>query len=163
LACTVLRFTVTELVAHLRQAWHHGIIRPARRPSGRIFACPQRLVIDIDGDSIIRTNIGIWIRAHLTTAAEGRLLNTSSTGIVKQLAEAVLKVCCRRANPLAAQEGLVKAAQADGFATTAAPWSTTGVPRVHRGVRGVQGPAFWSDDRPGRRVYPMGGAGSEHA
>ncbi len=128
-------------------------------------ACARRdkLVIDIDGDSSIRMNIG-----ELETATTYDLpvkvvvLNNIGDGMVKQWQKLFFKGRLSASDKSLHKKDFIKAAEADGF-EFAAPRDRPGRPVGHRrGLPRVQGPGLsGSDGRPGRRRVPDGRPGQD--
>jgi acetolactate synthase I/II/III large subunit len=131
---------------------------------GAQFACPQRLVIDIDGDSSIRMNIG-----ELETAATYDLpvkvvvLNNFGDGMVKQWQKLFFKGRLSASDRSLHKKDFVKAAQADGFRYAARLEHKADVPRVIAEFLAFKGPAFLEVMiDPDAGVYPMVGPGQSY-
>ncbi len=132
---------------------------------GAQIACPQRLVVDIDGDSSIRMNIG-----ELETATTYGLpvkvmvLNNFGDGMVKQWQKLFFKGRLSASDRSLHKKDFVKAAQADGFAYAVRLEHKADVPRVVGEFLAFEGPAFLEvmiDPEAG--VYPMVGPGQSYA
>jgi acetolactate synthase I/II/III large subunit len=128
---------------------------------GAQIACPRRLVVDIDGDSSIRMNIG-----ELETATTYGLpvkvmvLNNFGDGMVKQWQKLFFKGRLSASDRSLHKKDFVKAAQADGFAYAVRLEHKADVPRVVGEFLAFEGPAFLEvmiDPEAG--VYPMVGPG----
>ena len=128
---------------------------------GAQIACPDRLVIDIDGDSSIRMNIG-----ELETATTYDLpvkvvvLNNFGDGMVKQWQKLFFKGRLSASDRSLHKKDFVKAAQADGFRYAARLERKEDVPRVIGEFLAFAGPAFLEVMiDPDAGVYPMVGPG----
>ena len=131
---------------------------------GAQIACPQRLVIDIDGDSSLRMNIG-----ELETATTYNLpvkvvvLNNFGDGMVKQWQKLFFKGRLSASDRSLHKKDFVKAAQADGFAYAARLEHKADVPRVIAEFLAYPGPAFLEVlIDPDAGVYPMVGPGQSY-
>jgi len=128
---------------------------------GAQIACPDRLVIDIDGDSSIRMNIG-----ELETATTYDLpvkvvvLNNFGDGMVKQWQKLFFKGRLSASDRSLHKKDFVKAAQADGFRYAARLERKEDVSRVIGEFLAFAGPAFLEVMiDPDAGVYPMVGPG----
>jgi len=131
---------------------------------GAQIACPDRLVIDIDGDSSIRMNIG-----ELETATTYDLpvkvvvLNNFGDGMVKQWQKLFFKGRLSASDRSLHKKDFVKAAQADGFRYAARLERKEDVPRVIGEFLAFAGPAFLEVMiDPDAGVYPMVGPGQTY-
>ncbi len=131
---------------------------------GAQFAAPKRLVIDIDGDSSIRMNIG-----ELETATTYDLpvkvvvLNNFGDGMVKQWQKLFFKGRLSASDKSLHKKDFVKAAQADGFRYAVRLEKKADVPRVIAEFLAFQGPAFLEVMiDPDAGVYPMVGPGQAY-
>jgi len=131
---------------------------------GAQVACPQRLVIDIDGDSSIRMNIG-----ELETATTYDLpvkvvvLNNFGDGMVKQWQKLFFKGRLSASDKSLHKKDFVKAAQADGFRYAVRLERKDDVPRVVAEFLAFAGPAFLEVMiDPDAGVYPMVGPGQSY-
>jgi acetolactate synthase-1/2/3 large subunit len=131
---------------------------------GAQIACPQRLVIDIDGDSSLRMNIG-----ELETATTYNLpvkvvvLNNFGDGMVKQWQKLFFKGRLSASDRSLHKKDFVKAAQADGFAYAVRLEKKADVPRVIAEFLAYPGPAFLEVViDPDAGVYPMVGPGQSY-
>jgi acetolactate synthase-1/2/3 large subunit len=132
---------------------------------GAQIANPERLVIDIDGDSSIRMNIG-----ELETVTTYELpvkivvLNNFGDGMVKQWQKLFFKGRLSASDRSLHKKDFVKAAQADGFAYAVRLDRKEDVPRVIRELIEFDGPAFVEVMiDPDAGVYPMVGPGQTYA
>ncbi|HTY93157.1 MAG TPA: biosynthetic-type acetolactate synthase large subunit, partial [Steroidobacteraceae bacterium] len=132
---------------------------------GAQFACPERLVIDIDGDSSIRMNIG-----ELETASTYELpvkvvvLNNFGDGMVKQWQKLFFKGRLSASDRSLHKKDFVRAAQADGFRYAVRLEKKEDVPRVIAEFLAFRGPAFLEVMiDPDAGVYPMVGPGQSYA
>jgi acetolactate synthase-1/2/3 large subunit len=128
---------------------------------GAQFACPERLVVDIDGDASIRMNLG-----ELETVTTYELpikiavLNNFGDGMVKQWQKLYYKGRLSASDKSLHRKDFVKAAQADGFGYAVRLDRKRDVPRVIQEFIEFPGPAFLEvmiDADAG--VYPMVGPG----
>jgi acetolactate synthase-1/2/3 large subunit len=131
---------------------------------GAQIACPQRLVIDIDGDSSIRMNIG-----ELETVTTYNLpvkvvvLNNFGDGMVKQWQKLFFKGRLSASDRSLHKKDFVKAAQADGFRYAVRLEHKADVPRVIEEFLAFKGPAFLEVMiDPDAGVYPMVGPGQSY-
>ncbi len=128
---------------------------------GAQIACPNRLVIDVDGDSSIRMNIG-----ELETVTTYELpvkvvvLNNFGDGMVKQWQKLFFKGRLSASDRSLHKKDFVKAAQADGFQYAVRLEHKQDVPRVIAEFVAFKGPAFLEVlIDPDAGVYPMVGPG----
>src|SRR5215469_7430558 len=128
---------------------------------GAQIANPRRLVIDIDGDSSIRMNIG-----ELETVTTYDLpikivvLNNFGDGMVKQWQKLFHKGRLSASDRSLHKKDFVKAAQADGFRYAVRLDRKEDVPRVVDEFLAFAGPAFLEVMiDPDAGVYPMVGPG----
>ncbi|GAC1695550.1 MAG: biosynthetic-type acetolactate synthase large subunit [Steroidobacteraceae bacterium] len=128
---------------------------------GAQIACPNRLVIDVDGDSSIRMNIG-----ELETVTTYELpvkvvvLNNFGDGMVKQWQKLFFKGRLSASDRSLHKKDFVKAAQADGFRYAVRLDRKEDVPRVIAEFVAFAGPAFLEVlIDPDAGVYPMVGPG----
>ena len=131
---------------------------------GAQIANPHRLVIDIDGDSSIRMNIG-----ELETVTTYELpvkvvvLNNCGDGMVKQWQKLFFKGRLSASDRSLHKKDFVKAAQADGFRYAVRLDRKEDVPRVIRELIEFDGPAFLEVMiDPDAGVYPMIGPGQTY-
>jgi acetolactate synthase-1/2/3 large subunit len=131
---------------------------------GAQIACPQRLVIDIDGDSSIRMNIG-----ELETVTTYNLpvkvvvLNNFGDGMVKQWQKLFFKGRLSASDRSLHKKDFVKAAQADGFRYAVRLEHKADVPRVIEEFLAFKGAAFLEVMiDPDAGVYPMVGPGQSY-
>jgi acetolactate synthase I/II/III large subunit len=131
---------------------------------GAQIANPRRLVIDIDGDSSIRMNIG-----ELETVTTYDLpvkivvLNNFGDGMVKQWQRLYFKGRLSASDKSLHKKDFIKAAQADGFRYAVRLDRKEDVPRVIEEFIQFEGPAFLEvmiDPEAG--VYPMVGPGQSY-
>jgi len=132
---------------------------------GAQIAHPDRLVIDIDGDSSIRMNIG-----ELETVTTYELpvkivvLNNFGDGMVKQWQKLFFKGRLSASDRSLHKKDFVKAAQADGFRYAVRLDRKEDVSRVIRELIEFTGPAFVEVMiDPDAGVYPMVGPGQTYA
>ena len=131
---------------------------------GAQIANPRRLVIDIDGDSSIRMNIG-----ELETVTTYDLpikvvvLNNFGDGMVKQWQKLFHKGRLSASDRSLHKKDFIKTAQADGFRYAVRLERKADVPRVIEEFIKFEGPAFLEVmiDRDAG-VYPMVGPGQPY-
>ncbi|MEJ0037083.1 MAG: biosynthetic-type acetolactate synthase large subunit [Gammaproteobacteria bacterium] len=131
---------------------------------GAQIANPDRLVIDIDGDSSVRMNVG-----ELETVTTYDLpikvvvLNNFGDGMVKQWQKLFHKGRLSASDRSLHKKDFVKAAQADGFRYAVRLDRKEDVPRVIEEFMKFEGPAFLEVviDRDAG-VYPMVGPGQAY-
>ena len=131
---------------------------------GAQIACPDRLVIDIDGDSSIRMNIGeLETVTTYDLPVKVVVLNNFGDGMVKQWQKLFFKGRLSASDRSLHKKDFVKAAQADGFRYAARLDRKEDVPRVVAEFLGFKGPAFLEVmiDRDAG-VYPMVGPGQSY-
>jgi acetolactate synthase-1/2/3 large subunit len=131
---------------------------------GAQIANPGRLVIDIDGDSSIRMNIG-----ELETVTTYDLpikvvvLNNFGDGMVKQWQKLFFKGRLSASDRSLHKKDFVKAAQADGFRYAVRLDRKADVSRVVQEFMQFAGPAFLEVMiDPDAGVYPMVGPGQSY-
>src|ERR1700676_2133874 len=131
---------------------------------GAQYAQRNRLVIDIDGDSSIRMNIG-----ELETVTTYELpvkimvLNNFGDGMVKQWQKLFFKGRLSASDRSLHKKDFIKAAQADGFRYAVRLDRKEDVPRVIRELIEFDGPAFVEVMiDPDAGVYPMVGPGQTY-
>jgi acetolactate synthase I/II/III large subunit len=131
---------------------------------GAQIACPKRLVIDIDGDSSIRMNVG-----ELETVTTYDLpvkivvLNNFGDGMVKQWQKLFFKGRLSASDRSLHKKDFVRAAQADGFRYAVRLERKADVPRVVAEFLAFAGPAFLEVMiDPDAGVYPMVGPGQSY-
>jgi len=128
---------------------------------GAQFACPKRLVIDVDGDASIRMNIG-----ELETVTTYELpvkvlvMNNCGDGMVKQWQKLFFKGRLSASDKSLHKKDFVKAAEADGFTWARRLERKEEVESVIRDFVTFPGPAFLEVMiDPDAGVYPMVGPG----
>ncbi|HKT74374.1 MAG TPA: biosynthetic-type acetolactate synthase large subunit [Steroidobacteraceae bacterium] len=131
---------------------------------GAQIANPRRLVIDIDGDSSIRMNIG-----ELETVTTYDLpikvvvLNNFGDGMVKQWQKLFFKGRLSASDRSLHKKDFVRTAQADGFGYAARLDRKEDVPRAIEEFIRYPGPAFLEVMiDPDAGVYPMVGPGQTY-
>ena len=131
---------------------------------GAQIACPKRLVIDIDGDSSIRMNIGeLETVTTYDLPVKVVVLNNFGDGMVKQWQKLFFKGRLSASDRSLHKKDFVKAAQADGFRYAARLERKADVPRVIAEFLGFAGPAFLEVMiDPDAGVYPMVGPGQSY-
>jgi acetolactate synthase-1/2/3 large subunit len=131
---------------------------------GAQIAQPQRLVIDIDGDSSIRMNIGeLETVTTYDLPVKVVVLNNFGDGMVKQWQKLFFKGRLSASDRSLHKKDFVKAAQADGFRYAARLEHKADVPRVIAELLAFPGPAFLEVMiDPDAGVYPMVGPGQSY-
>ncbi len=131
---------------------------------GAQIANPHRLVIDIDGDSSIRMNMGeLETVTTYDLPVKVVVLNNFGDGMVKQWQKLFFKGRLSASDRSLHKKDFVKAAQADGFRYAVRLDRKEDVPRVIREFIQFPGPAFLEVviDRDAG-VYPMVGPGQSY-
>jgi acetolactate synthase-1/2/3 large subunit len=131
---------------------------------GAQMANPRRLVIDIDGDSSIRMNIGeLETVTTYDLPVKVVVLNNFGDGMVKQWQKLFHKGRLSASDRSLHKKDFVKAAQADGFGYAVRLERKEDVPRVIREFIQFAGPAFLEVMiDPDAGVYPMIGPGMSY-
>lgn len=131
---------------------------------GAQIARPDRLVIDIDGDSSIRMNIGeLETVTTYDLPVKVVVLNNFGDGMVKQWQKLFFKGRLSASDRSLHKKDFVKAAQADGFRYAVRLDKKEDVPRVIAEFIAFQGPAFLEVMiDPDAGVYPMVGPGQTY-
>ncbi|HYL03144.1 MAG TPA: biosynthetic-type acetolactate synthase large subunit [Steroidobacteraceae bacterium] len=128
---------------------------------GAQIAHPGRLVIDIDGDSSIRMNIGeLETVTTYDLPVKVVVLNNFGDGMVKQWQKLFFKGRLSASDRSLHKKDFVRAAQADGFRYAVRLERKSDVPRVIGEFVRFPGPAFLEVMiDPDAGVYPMVGPG----
>jgi acetolactate synthase-1/2/3 large subunit len=131
---------------------------------GAQIACPQLLVIDIDGDSSIRMNFGeLETVTTYDLPVKVVVLNNFGDGMVKQWQKLFFKGRLSASDRSLHKKDFVKAAQADGFRYAARLDRKEDVPRVIAEFVAFKGAAFLEVMiDPDAGVYPMVGPGQSY-
>jgi acetolactate synthase-1/2/3 large subunit len=131
---------------------------------GAQIANPGRLVIDIDGDSSIRMNIGeLETVTTYDLPVKVVVLNNFGDGMVKQWQKLFFKGRLSASDRSLHKKDFVKAAQADGFPFAVRLERKEDVPRVVGEFLCFAGPAFLEVMiDPDAGVYPMVGPGQSY-
>ncbi|MBV8308434.1 MAG: biosynthetic-type acetolactate synthase large subunit [Gammaproteobacteria bacterium] len=131
---------------------------------GAQIAQPQRLVIDIDGDSSIRMNIGeLETVTTYDLPVKVVVLNNFGDGMVKQWQKLFFKGRLSASDRSLHKKDFVKAAQADGFRYAMRLEQKADVPRIIADFLSFKGPAFLEVMiDPDAGVYPMVGPGQSY-
>ena len=131
---------------------------------GAQLARPDRLVVDIDGDSSIRMNLG-----ELETVTTYELpikvvvLNNCGDGMVKQWQKLFFKGRLSASDRSLHKKDFIRAAEADGFPYAVRLERKADVPRVIEEFLRFKGPAFLEVMiDPDAGVYPMVGPGQTY-
>ncbi|HUL48035.1 MAG TPA: biosynthetic-type acetolactate synthase large subunit [Steroidobacteraceae bacterium] len=131
---------------------------------GAQIASPERLVIDIDGDSSIRMNIGeLETATTYDLPVKVMVLNNFGDGMVKQWQKLFHKGRLSASDKSLHKKDFIRAAQADGFRYAVRLEHKADVPRVIADFVGFRGPAFLEVMiDPDAGVYPMVGPGQTY-
>ncbi|HUI61623.1 MAG TPA: biosynthetic-type acetolactate synthase large subunit [Steroidobacteraceae bacterium] len=131
---------------------------------GAQIAHPHRLVIDIDGDSSIRMNIGeLETVTTYDLPVKVVVLNNFGDGMVKQWQKLFFKGRLSASDRSLHKKDFVRTAQADGFGYAVRLDRKEDVPRVIREFIQYPGPAFLEVMiDPDAGVYPMVGPGQSY-
>ncbi len=131
---------------------------------GAQIACPERLVIDIDGDSSIRMNIGeLETVTTYDLPVKVVVLNNFGDGMVKQWQKLFFKGRLSASDRSLHKKDFVKAAQADGFRYAMRLERKVDVVPVIAEFLAFKGPAFLEVMiDPDAGVYPMVGPGQSY-
>jgi acetolactate synthase I/II/III large subunit len=131
---------------------------------GAAFACPDKLVIDVDGDASIRMNLG-----EMETVTTYNLplkilvLNNFGDGMVKQWQKLYFMGRLSASDKSLHKKDFVKAAEADGFEWARRLERKEDVEGTVRDFIGYPGPAFLEVIiDPDAGVYPMVGPGQAY-
>jgi acetolactate synthase-1/2/3 large subunit len=132
---------------------------------GAQFAHPQRLVIDIDGDSSIRMNIGeLETVTTYDLPVKVVVLNNFGDGMVRQWQKLYFKGRFSASDRSLHKKDFVKAAQADGFQFARRLDRKEDLQRIVRELIEFPGPAFLEVIiDPDAGVYPMVGPGQSYS
>lgn len=131
---------------------------------GAQFAAPDRLVIDIDGDSSIRMNIG-ELETVTTYGLPVKIivLNNYGDGMVRQWQKLYFEGRMSGSDKSLHRKDFVKAAEADGFEFAKRLDDKNDVPQVIKEFIEFDGPAFLEVIiDPDAGVYPMVGPGQTY-
>jgi acetolactate synthase-1/2/3 large subunit len=128
---------------------------------GAQIAHPERLVIDIDGDSSIRMNIGeLETATTYDLPVKVMVLNNFGDGMVKQWQKLFFKGRLSASDKSLHKKDFIRTAQADGFRYAVRLERKADVPRVIAEFLAFRGPAFLEVMiDPDAGVYPMVGPG----
>jgi acetolactate synthase-1/2/3 large subunit len=131
---------------------------------GAQIAQPGRLVVDIDGDSSIRMNIGeLETATTYDLPVKVMVLNNFGDGMVKQWQKLFFKGRLSASDKSLHKKDFVRAAQADGFRYAVRLEHKADVPRVIAEFVAFKGPAFLEVMiDPDAGVYPMVGPGQSY-
>jgi acetolactate synthase-1/2/3 large subunit len=131
---------------------------------GAQIAQPGRLVVDIDGDSSIRMNIGeLETATTYDLPVKVMVLNNFGDGMVKQWQKLFHKGRLSASDKSLHKKDFIRAAQADGFRYAVRLEHKADVPRVIAEFVAFEGPAFLEVMiDPDAGVYPMVGPGQTY-
>ncbi len=128
---------------------------------GAQLACPDRLVVNIDGDGSMRMNLG-ELETVTTYGVPVKivLLNNLGDGMVRQWQHLYFGERFSGTDKSLHKKDFVKAAQADGFLFARRVTDKAHIPAALRELIAYQGPAFLEVMiDPNAEVYPMVGPG----
>jgi len=128
---------------------------------GAQFACPDKIVIDIDGDASIRMNLGeLETATTYGTPVKIVVLNNFGDGMVKQWQRLFFDSRYAGSDKSLHQKDFIKAAEADGYKFAARVSRKEDLARVVKDFIEFKGPAFLEVIiDPMASVYPMVGPG----
>ncbi len=128
---------------------------------GAQFACPDRLVIDIDGDGSIRMNLGeLETATTYGTPVKVLLLNNNGDGMVRQWQKMMYENRFSGTDKTLHMKDFVKAAEADGYKYAVRLSDPALVRETIEKFVAFDGPAFLEVMiDPDACVYPMVGPG----
>ena len=128
---------------------------------GAQFACPDKIVIDIDGDASIRMNLGELETATTYNApVKVVVLNNFGDGMVKQWQRLFFDSRYAGSDKSLHQKDFIKAAEADGYKFAVRVSKKADLSRVVKEFIEFKGPAFLEVIiDPMASVYPMVGPG----
>jgi len=131
---------------------------------GAQYACPDRQVIDIDGDGSIRMNLGeLETVTNYDLPLKIVLLNNYGDGMVRQWQKLFFKGRFSASDKSLHKKDFVKAAQADGFEFARRLERKQDLARMVRDFIRFRGPAFLEVIiDPDAGVYPMVGPGMSY-
>ncbi len=131
---------------------------------GAQFACPDRMVIDIDGDASIRMNLGeLETVTTYDLPVKVVVLNNFGDGMVKQWQKLYFMGRMSASDKSLHKKDFIKAAEADGFAWARRLDEKNNLEAVIREFIEYQGPAFLEVIiDPDAGVYPMVGPGQSY-
>ena len=131
---------------------------------GAQFACPDKLVIDVDGDASIRMNLGeLETVTTYDLPIKIMVLNNFGDGMVMQWQRLFFKGRLSGSDKSLRKKDFLKAAEADGFPYAKRLDRKVDVPEVLEEFLSFEGPAFLEviiDPEAG--VYPMVGPGQTY-
>ncbi len=131
---------------------------------GAQFACPDKIVIDIDGDASIRMNLGeLETATTYGTPVKVVVLNNFGDGMVKQWQRLFFDSRYAGSDKSLHQKDFIKAAEADGYRYAVRVSNKADLPRVVKEFIEFKGPAFLEVIiDPMASVYPMVGPGMSY-
>jgi len=128
---------------------------------GAAFACPGKMVIDVDGDGSLRMNLGeLETATTYGTPVKVLLLNNLGDGMVRQWQKLFYEDRFSGSDKSLHRKDFVKTAEADGFEFARRVTRKEDVPQALRDFVEFKGPAFLEvmiDTEAG--VFPMVGPG----
>ena len=131
---------------------------------GAQFACPGKLVIDVDGDGSMRMNLGeLETVTTYDLPIKVMVLNNYGDGMVMQWQRLFFKGRLSGSDKSLHKKDFVKGAEADGFPYAKRLDRKEDVPRILEEFLSFEGPAFLEviiDKEAG--VYPMVGPGQSY-
>jgi len=131
---------------------------------GAQFACPDKVVIDIDGDGSIRMNLGeMETVTNYNLPVKVLLLNNLGDGMVRQWQRLYFNENFAGSDKALHKKDFIKAAESDGFAFARRVTDKADVPGALADFVAYPGPAFlevFIDNE--ASVYPMVGPGMSY-
>ncbi|MCC5859415.1 MAG: acetolactate synthase, large subunit, biosynthetic type, partial [Ectothiorhodospiraceae bacterium] len=131
---------------------------------GAQFACPDRIVLDIDGDGSIRMNLGeLETVTNYNLPVKVLLLNNQGDGMVRQWQKLFFNENYSASDKTLHRKDFIKAAESDGFEFARRVTEKEDLPAVLKAFVDFKGPAFLEVMiDPDAGVYPMVGPGMSY-
>jgi acetolactate synthase-1/2/3 large subunit len=132
---------------------------------GAAFACPDKIVIDIDGDASIRMNLGeLETATTYGTPVKVVVLNNNGDGMVKQWQRLFFDSRYAGSDKSLHRKDFIKAVQADGYEFARRVMKREDLNAAVAEFLAFKGPAFLEVMiDPMASVYPMVGPGMSYA
>ncbi len=131
---------------------------------GAQFACPDRIVVDIDGDGSIRMNLGeMETVTNYNLPVKVLLLNNQGDGMVRQWQKLFFNENYSASDKTLHRKDFIKAAESDGFEFARRVTEKKDLPEALKAFVEFKGPAFLEVMiDPDAGVYPMVGPGMSY-
>ncbi len=131
---------------------------------GAQFACPDRIVLDIDGDGSIRMNLGeLETVTNYNLPVKVLLLNNQGDGMVRQWQRLFFNENFSGSDKTLHRKDFIKAAESDGFPFARRVTEKADVAEALKAFVEFDGPAFLEVMiDPDASVYPMVGPGMSY-